>query len=81
MPSLAPDMRYERMNEPTVEGKNIIDVGYRECRFPIGEQKGTTMFCAESCDMGMTYCHTHLDKMYQPRKGTAPNNRPFVLPK
>lgn len=80
MASLAPNTRYEEMSQPTEGGKDIIAVGFRECRFPIGERDGTTMFCAHKTAVGETYCTEHYGKMYQPKKAVA-SQRPFIMPK
>lgn len=79
MAALAPSTQFEDMGQPTDEGKDIIAVGFRECRFPIGEKDKRTMFCARQTPMGSTYCATHYDKMYAPKKPTS--NKPFVMPK
>lgn len=79
MAALAPNTIFEAMGQPTEEGKDIIAVGYSECRFPIGDKDGRTMFCARKTPSGATYCATHYDKMYAPKKpGVA---RPFIVPK
>lgn len=79
MAALAPNTRFEEMGQPTEEGKDIIAVGFRECRFPVGEKDGTTMFCAHKTASGMTYCATHHERMYAPKKPGA--SKPFIVPK
>ena len=79
MASVAPTIRHTDMSQPTTEGKNIIDVAYRECRFPVGERDAVTMFCAKKTAAGETYCAEHTERMYAQRKPTG--DRPFLLPK
>lgn len=79
MAALAPNTIFEAMGHPTEEGKDIIAIGFRECRFPIGEKDKHTMFCARRTPEGATYCVTHQEKMYAPKKQTGA--RPFIVPK
>lgn len=81
MAAIAPSLKHETMGQPVEGGKDIIAVGFRECRFPIGERDGVTMFCASKCSHNETYCDTHYDKMYQQRKGIPQGGRPFIMPK
>lgn len=77
--SIAPSKHHERLDQPVEGGKSIIDVGFRECRFPIGERDNQAMFCAEKTPVGETYCEQHHKAMYQPHR--TGSGQTFVLPK
>jgi hypothetical protein len=79
MAALAPNTIFEAMGQPTEEGKDIIAIGFRECRFPIGAKDDHTMFCARRTPEGATYCLAHQEKMYAPKKQST--GRPIILPR
>ena len=57
--------------------KNIVELGFRECRWPVHEDPEEGIkFCAEHCHLGEIYCPTHapaaLDKPHAKAKAAAP---------
>jgi hypothetical protein len=65
-------------DKPTDEGKTIIEVGYGECRFPLGGVGANTRFCAKPNEGSAAYCGPHVDRMYTPRKGPTNPGKLFV---
>lgn len=54
--------RLARIEAETSENpKNIIDIGYRECRFPVGDTKPEQLFCADHTQHDSAYCTRHHD--------------------
>lgn len=51
------------------EPKPLLKLLTNECRYPVGEDRGTHLFCgAKRADPAVSYCNKHLRVMYQPPK-------------
>lgn len=68
-----------QFDKPTTEGKTIIELTFKECRFPLGGVGADTRFCAKPKEGASAYCGPHNDRMYAPKKPKAGPSKPFII--